>query len=69
MVPPVQPAEGDVVQPTGLRRALEGFRRGVALCLDLGYEDGEIRKMVSTNAARVLGLEALLAADPQAGRP
>ena len=36
---------------------LEGMRRGVALCMDFGYSDADIRKMVATNAARVLGLE------------
>jgi hypothetical protein len=36
---------------------VEGMRRGVKLCLDLGYGDEDIRKMVSLNAARVLGLE------------
>ena len=44
----------------GVFSPLEGFRRGVALCLELGYEDDEIHKMVSTNTARVLGLEALV---------
>jgi hypothetical protein len=53
----------------GVFSPLEGFRRGVALCLDLGYEDADIRKMISTNTARLLGLEALVAADSQAGRP
>lgn len=37
---------------------LEGFRRGVRLCIDLGYDDAQIRKMVSRNAARMLGIEA-----------
>jgi hypothetical protein len=37
---------------------LRGFQRGVELCMDLGYEDADIHKMVSTNAARVLGLNA-----------
>ena len=37
---------------------LEGFRRGIKLCMDLGYDDEQIRKMVSTNAARTLGIEA-----------
>jgi hypothetical protein len=46
----------------GVFSPLEGFRRGVALCLELGYQDDEIRKMVSTNTARVLGLEALVEA-------
>lgn len=36
---------------------LEGMRRGVALCMDFGYSDADIHKMVATNAARVLGLE------------
>jgi hypothetical protein len=43
----------------GVFSPLEGFRRGVALCLELGYQDDEIHKMVSTNTARVLGLEPL----------
>jgi Family of unknown function (DUF6282) len=46
----------------GVFSPLEGFRRGVALCLELGYEDDEIHKMVSTNTARVLGLEPSAAA-------
>jgi hypothetical protein len=41
----------------GVFSPLEGFRRGVELCLQLGYQDDEIHKMVSTNTARVLGLE------------
>ncbi len=41
---------------TGVFTPLEGFRRGVGLCIDLGYADDEIHRMVSTNAARVLGL-------------
>lgn len=36
---------------------LVGFRRGVELCMDLGYEDADIHKMVATNTARVLGFE------------
>jgi Family of unknown function (DUF6282) len=46
----------------GVFRPLEGFRRSVALCMDLGYRDADIRKMVSTNTARVLGLDELMAA-------
>ncbi|HEY7246897.1 MAG TPA: DUF6282 family protein [Xanthobacteraceae bacterium] len=46
----------------GVFSPLEGFRRGVELCLDLGYGDADIHKMVSTNTARVLGMEALVAA-------
>lgn len=47
---------------TGVFSPLEGFRRGVRLCIDLGYDDAQIRKMVSTNAARAFGLEADVAA-------
>jgi hypothetical protein len=35
---------------------LEGFRRGVATCLELGYSDAEIHAMVATNAANALGI-------------
>ncbi|MBQ0820311.1 hypothetical protein KBI52_08825 [Microvirga sp. HBU67558] len=41
---------------------IEGIRRGIKLCMELGYSDGDIRKMVSLNAARTLGLEASLPA-------
>jgi hypothetical protein len=47
---------------TGTLSPLEGFRRGIRLCIDLGYTDDDIRKMVSTNAARMLGIEADLRA-------
>ncbi|RAI40863.1 hypothetical protein CH341_22885 [Rhodoplanes roseus] len=43
---------------TGVYSPLEGFRRGIRLCMDLGYDDGQIRKMVSTNAARAFRIEA-----------
>ena len=43
---------------TGTIGPLEGLRRGIRLCIDLGYDDAQIRKMVSTNAARMLGIEA-----------
>ncbi|GGH12740.1 hypothetical protein GCM10007036_10840 [Alsobacter metallidurans] len=43
---------------TGNISPVEGMRRGVKLCIDLGYSDEDIRKMVSTNAARTLGIEA-----------
>ena len=41
----------------GTYSPLEGFRRGVATCLALGYSDAEIHEMVATNAAAVIGLE------------
>jgi hypothetical protein len=39
---------------------LEGFRRGIKLCIDLGYDDEQIRKMFSVNAARMIGIESVL---------
>jgi hypothetical protein len=42
---------------TGTISPLEGLRRGIRLCIDLGYDDTQIRKMVSSNAARMLGIE------------
>lgn len=48
---------------TGTFTPLDGFRRGIRLCIRLGYDDAEIRQMVSTNAARALGIEGDL---PQA---
>ncbi|MPR12285.1 DUF6282 family protein [Microvirga tunisiensis] len=44
---------------TGTISPLEGLRRGIRLCIDLGYDDMQIRKMVSSNAARMLGLESM----------
>lgn len=43
---------------TGTLSPLEGFQRGVATCIELGYSDAQIRAMVSTNAADVIGLAA-----------
>src|SRR4051812_4943290 len=40
----------------GSMSPLEGFRKGVEMCMDLGYSDEDIHKMVSTNTAKVLGL-------------
>ena len=45
---------------TGNIRPLEGFRLGIAMCLDLGYSEADIRKMFSTNAAKLFGLESLV---------
>jgi hypothetical protein len=47
---------------TGTFTPVEGFRRGIRLCMDLGYDDDQIRKMVSTNTARALGIENDVAA-------
>ncbi len=45
----------------GVFGPLEGFRRGVRLCLRLGYGEDAIRRMVSSNAAQAFGLEAEVA--------
>lgn len=37
---------------------LEGFRKAVGVCLDMGYSDAQIHAMVATNSAQVIGLEA-----------
>jgi predicted TIM-barrel fold metal-dependent hydrolase len=42
----------------GTLAPVDGFRRAVALCLDLGYDDEAIHKMVTSNAAKALGLDA-----------
>jgi hypothetical protein len=43
---------------TGTIGPIDGLRRGIRLCMELGYSDDDIRKMVSSNAARMLGIEA-----------
>ncbi|MEI9851520.1 MAG: hypothetical protein WDN24_12560 [Sphingomonas sp.] len=40
----------------GNARPVDGFRSVIQLCIDLGYDDGEIRRMVSLNAAELMGL-------------
>jgi len=35
---------------------VEGLRYVVGMCLDLGYGDADIRKMLGENAARLMGL-------------
>jgi hypothetical protein len=42
---------------TGTIGPIEGIRRAIRLCIELGYDDAQIRKMVSSNAARMIGLE------------
>lgn len=42
---------------TGTIGPIEGFRKGIRLCMDLGYDDDQIRKMVSSNTARMLGID------------
>jgi hypothetical protein len=39
-------------------RLVEGSRAVIEVLLDLGYSEGEIRRLTSTNAARLIGLDA-----------
>lgn len=36
---------------------VEGFRSVIRICIDLGYDDSQIRAMISGNAARLMGLD------------
>ena len=46
----------------GVYHPIEGIRRGIKLCIDFGFSDEDIRRMVSLNAAKALGIEADLPA-------
>lgn len=35
----------------------DGFRNVIEICLDLGYSEADVRKMTSTNAAALMGLD------------
>jgi hypothetical protein len=41
----------------GNPRLIDGFKNVIETCLDLGYSEVDVRKMVSTNAAQLIGLE------------
>lgn len=41
----------------GNDRPVAGFRNIVATCLDIGYTDAQIRRMISGNAAELIGLD------------
>ncbi|MGH6913112.1 MAG: DUF6282 family protein, partial [Geminicoccales bacterium] len=47
---------GSDLGQVGNPRPVEGFRNVIATCLDLGYGEPDIRKMVSENACRLMGL-------------
>lgn len=51
----------DLGQPSN-PRPVEGFREVIGMCLDLGYQEEEIRRMVSTNACKLVGLDPVLGA-------
>ena len=36
---------------------VDGFRGVINICLDLGYAEEDIRKLISTNAAKLIGLD------------
>ncbi|MEI9852667.1 MAG: DUF6282 family protein [Sphingomonas sp.] len=48
---------GSDLGQAGNPRPVDGFRAVIGTCLDLGYGEEDIRKMVSTNAARLFGLD------------
>ncbi|VVE25455.1 DUF6282 family protein [Pandoraea terrigena] len=48
---------GSDLGQVGNPRVVDGFRNVVSLCLDLGYSEDDVRKMVSTNAAELIGLD------------
>jgi hypothetical protein len=41
---------------------VEGFRSVIRICIDLGYDDSQIRAMIGGNAARLMGLDKAAAA-------
>ncbi|MEO8465518.1 MAG: DUF6282 family protein [Gammaproteobacteria bacterium] len=43
---------------SGNDRPVAGFRNIVATCIDIGYSDAQIRRMISHNAADLIGLDA-----------
>lgn len=46
----------------GAFHPVDGMRRGIRLCMTLGYSDDQIRTMFSLNTARLLGIESDLPA-------
>jgi hypothetical protein len=40
----------------GNPRLIDGFKNVIETCLDIGYSEAEVRKMVSTNAAELMGI-------------
>ena len=41
----------------GAYHPIDGMRRGIRMCMDLGYSDADIRRMISTNTAKALDIE------------
>jgi len=49
---------GSDLGQVGNPRLIDGFRAVIEIVLDLGYTEAQVRKMVSTNAADLMGLQA-----------
>ncbi len=47
---------GSDLGQAGNPRLVDGFLSVIEICLDLGYSEADVRKMVSTNAATLVGL-------------
>jgi len=47
---------GSDLGQAGNPHPVTGFRNVIEMCLDLGYDAGDIRKMISTNACALIGL-------------
>ena len=41
----------------GNPKLIDGFKNVIETCLDLGYSAGDVKKMTSTNAAKLVGLD------------
>lgn len=48
---------GSDLGQTGNPTPVEGFRNVIRTCLDLGYQEEEIRRLVSANACELLGID------------
>lgn len=48
---------GSDLGQVGNPRLVDGFRSVIEICLDLGYSEAQVRKMVSQNAAALIGLD------------
>lgn len=49
---------GSDLGQAGNPKIADGFRNVIEICLDLGYSEAQVRKMTSTNAAELMGLDA-----------
>lgn len=49
---------GSDLGQAGNPKIADGFRDVIEICLDLGYSEAQVRKMTSTNAAELMGLDA-----------